>query len=374
MDEIIIVFASYKPNTAPTNRLLSILRGFDEQGVKAEMVFVYPSANADRLVCSFENIRITYLWDKYSCRNKWYKYIRSFYDIWQYARGLANSSNLLLMSSSEYLPLLVRFKKINVYHERTEHPFAVKLKPAFLQNAYLKACKKTKGMFVISTALRDYYQSIGVKHVSVVNMTVDATRFAELKKEHRSCKYIAYCGTASNNKDGVDELIKSFAIAHKIHPDLKLYIVGKTPQRDDRAGNLQLIDDLGIQESVVFTGIVSAEQMPQLLKNADILALDRPDSLQAKCGFPTKLGEYLLTENPVVVTRVGDIPLFLEDGKSALMAEQRNPEAFASKIMWVLEHSSEAQQIGKAGAKVALRYFNYKTESRKIIDTILNEE
>ena len=63
------------------------------------------------------------------------------------------------------------------------------------------------------------------------------------------------------------------------------------------SGNLELIENLGVKNSVIFTGIVSAAEIPQILKNATVLALDRPDSLQAQCGFPTKLGEYLLTEN-----------------------------------------------------------------------------
>ena len=67
-------------------------------------------------------------------------------------------------------------------------------------------------------------------------------------------------------------------------------------------------------------------EVPQLLMDSEVLALDRPNSIQAQCGFPTKLGEYLLTGNPVVVTKVGDIPLFLEDGVSALLAEKRNAE------------------------------------------------
>ena len=79
---------------------------------------------------------------------------------------------------------------------------------------------------------------------------------------------------------------------------------------------------------------------------------------------------YLLTENPVVVTKVGDIPLFLKDGQSALLAEERNPEAFASKLIWALEHPAEAAAIGKEGAKVALSAFNYLTETRKILNVI----
>ena len=200
-------------------------------------------------------------------------------------------------------------------------------------------------------------------------MTVDSNRFVGLKKQSAE-KYIAYCGTASNNKDGVDELIKSFAIVHKLHPDVKLYIIGKTPDKDDVSGNLKLIENLGVKSSVVFTGIVSAAEMPQILKNATVLALDRPDSLQAQCGFPTKLGEYLLTENPVVVTKVGDIPLFLKDGETALLSEERNPQEFSSKLLWALEHPEEAVEIGKAGAQVAMREFNYLNETKKIIKAI----
>ena len=116
--------------------------------------------------------------------------------------------------------------------------------------------------------------------------------------------------------------------------------------------------------------IVSAAEIPQILKNATVLALDRPDSLQAQCGFPTKLGEYLLTENPVVVTKVGDIPLFLKDGETALLAEERNPHEFSSKLLWALEHPAEAIEIGKAGAQVAMREFNYLNETKKIIKAI----
>ncbi len=136
------------------------------------------------------------------------------------------------------------------------------------------------------------------------------------------------------------------------------------------SGNLELIENLGVKNSVIFTGIVSAAEIPQILKNATVLALDRPDSLQAQCGFPTKLGEYLLTENPVVVTKVGDIPLFLKDGETALLAEERNPHEFSSKLLWALEHPAEAIEIGKAGAQVAMREFNYLNETKKIIKAI----
>ena len=50
-----------------------------------------------------------------------------------------------------------------------------------------------------------------------------------------------------------------------------------------------------------FTGRTSPEVMPQILTDASILALARPNNVQSQNGFPTKLGEYLATGNPVAI-------------------------------------------------------------------------
>ena len=134
MDCLNILVSAYKPNTAPTNRILSFLRGFSQLGVKVEVVFVYPNVTSDRLG-DFEltNLKKTYLWDRYKCRNKLYKYIRSFSDVRRWAKMLPTGSSVFLFGSSEYLPVLVKRKDLRIYQERTEHPNANPLVPAFLQ-------------------------------------------------------------------------------------------------------------------------------------------------------------------------------------------------------------------------------------------------
>ena len=103
------------------------------------------------------------------------------------------------------------------------------------------------------------------------------------------------------------------------------------------------------------------------LKNAEILALARPDNVQAAYGFPTKLGEYLLTGNPVVVTRVGELDNFLVDRESCLFANPNSAEDFADKLLWLLAHPDEGKQIGKKGKRVAELNFNSRIEAQKII-------
>ena len=370
MAKLYVVCRSYNPNTAFSNRIFSFVRGFSELGVDAEVVFLTPNSEMSKVTEKFPHISFKYMWESMPFSNRIINKFADEYYGWKFARSLKSGDVVFLTNFGNVFFKVINRRGVKVVHEKTEHPDVYSFK-GFNVKRYKREVKKVDGMFVISTALKDYYASLGLpkEKIQIVNMTVDNNRFVGLAKQP-SEKYIAYCGTASNNKDGVDELIKSFAIVHKVLPEVKLYIIGKTPDKDDASGNLNLIDNLGIKNSVIFTGIVSATEMPQILKNAAVLALDRPNSLQAQCGFPTKLGEYLLTENPVVVTKVGDIPLFLKDGKTALIAEERNPQDFSSKLIWALQNSEEASKIGKAGALVAMREFNYLNETKKIIDVI----
>lgn len=352
------------------NRVLSFIRGFSDLNVDAEVVFLAPDSRKSVIQEEYPHIRFRYMWKGKRFSNRIINKLSEEYNAWKFARSLKSGDVVFLTNFGNVFFRVLGRKGVTIIHEKTEHPDIYKFW-GFNVKRYKRLVSKVDAMFVISTQLKDYYKSLGVAEdkVKIINMIVDHNRFTNIEKQE-SETYIAYCGTATNNKDGVDDLIKSFAIVHQSHPNVKLYIIGKTPGKEDVSGNLRLIETLGIKESVVFTGLISAEKMPQLLKNASILALNRPDSLQAQCGFPTKLGEYLLTENPTIITSVGDIPLFLKDGESALISKPSNPKEFASKLIWALEHPDEAEEIGKAGARVAYEEFNYLNETKKIVDTI----
>ena len=152
----------------------------------------------------------------------------------------------------------------------------------------------------------------GIKNITVINMFVDSKRFENVRADAKE-KYIAYCGTISPFKDGVDCLIKAFANFASKHADYQLKIIGRFESADAEKTLIGLVESLNIAKSVEFTGMVKPNEMPQLLCGAKMLALARPDNEQARYGFPTKLGEYLATGKPVVVTRVGEIGDFLED-------------------------------------------------------------
>lgn len=373
-----ILYRRYIPNTAKGNRLQAFLKGFSELGIQAEVVFFSPNESFDKINTDYPNIRFKYYWDHGYLNQNGLKYLSIICYFLSFIFRLKNGDKVLLLGGIDILPLLMRMKRkgVEVYVENTEHPEIVAQGNRFFKITPEKEIdyyKKIDGLFVITTGLQKYYIDNGIEaeKTHIINIVTDTKRFEKVKPFETTDKYIAYCGTASNNKDGVDELIKAFALTSKKHQDVKLYIIGQSPSNEDKSGNLALIHSLGLDEKIKFTGLVPASEIPSYLCSAEVLALDRPDNIQARYGFATKMGEYLLSERPVVVTRVGDFPLFLEDGVSALLANPADAVDFASKLNWALDHPKEANAIGKRGAEVAMQEFNYFLESKKIADVIL---
>lgn len=375
MSRFYILTESYCPNSAATNHLLSFIRGFSELDISLQLVFLLPDEKFSRLENTYPNIEIKYLWSNQLSKNKLMMHI---YKHLQYGKkyfSFKKGDTVLVLGMSAYIPLLTKRKGVRIFHERTEHPDVVKsTRFGFQKKAYLKSLKECAGLFVISNPLKHYFANccgVDEKKICIINMVVDSTRFEAIKKDESIEPYIAYCGNASNTKDGVDLLIKAFKILHDKVGNIKLYIIGNAPRKE--SDNSQLVKELELESSIVFTGVIPSEKMPQLLTDAIMLALARPQNLQNTCGFPTKLGEYLLTGNPVVITRVGDIPLFLKDKESALISECGDIQAFANNLLWVINHPEESIHIGYNGKRIAMESFNYKRETLKMANFMFGE-
>lgn len=372
MSNFYILLRGYFPGLAPNNHYMGWLKCFDELGITATVVNIRPNDGFERMPNAYQNLKIINLWDNlfFRVRNRQLRYIIHQLNVWRFSRMVKSGDIVWIYDLPEAVIRLAGKKGVRIYNEVTEHPEVgvVTSRDRIIARRRIEAIKRIDGLFVISTHLKKAYIDYGVnaERIQIINMTVDPTRFNGIKKQG-DAKAIVYCGNGTNNKDGVDQLIKAFAIVNKKYPEYRLCIIGPAPEKGDKSGNMELVDNLGLIDKVEFTGCKSPEEIPQLLKNASILALDRPDSLQAQTGFPTKLGEYLMTGNPVCVTKVGDIPLFLTDNENGFLAEPDNIECFAQKIIYIIDNYAEACIVGNKGAFVAMNNFNIMVEAKKML-------
>lgn len=237
------------------------------------------------------------------------------------------------------------------------------------EKVFLEAVGKIDNFVIMTRTLVKHYRAMAKSEARFLHMpmTVDISRFIDFDAEVLYKKpYIAYAGTFNNTKDGTDILIKSFATIASTFPDLNLYLAGF--YHYDMEKQKELIKELGLQNRITYLGVLNKEQIPPYLINASLAVLPRPDSHQAQGGFPTKLGEYLATGNPVCVTSVGEIPNYLVDNESAFLATPGSVESFTDALRRALSDEENAKNIGLAGQNVAKRNFSLDVQIRNLVN------
>jgi glycosyltransferase involved in cell wall biosynthesis len=224
---------------------------------------------------------------------------------------------------------------------------------------------------VITDTLEKYYRSKYGTKVDIeflkVPITVDFSRFnKDLSECNYKKPYVAYCGSSNFYKDGIDVLIRSFSMIVDEFPDLKLYIAAFW--ENDGPRMMDLINEYDKSKNIIYLGTLDRDDIPILIQNARVLALPRPNSRQAEGGFPTKLGEYLASGNPVCVTKVSEIQDYLLDNVSAFLAEPGDVVSFADSLRRALHDEEFARKVGENGKKIAQMNFDKDIQAKRIFD------
>jgi len=377
---------------ACTNRIISLAKGLVENDVTVKVVCFQTTEKLEQTVNSdakgfYEGIEFEYTPGTTIIAHTFLRRKRlGFRSLARALRILVDSSRRtdqcvlsLYTTSAKYTTffyLAARLLGIILIQDEVEYPLVLRIKPeSWLGKIYASfyisyVYRLFDAILVMTNPLEMYFKDRIRKRARIlrVPMTVEMSRFlTNTWSSPEVSRYIAYCGYVGGNKDGVQNLIEAFAKLDARHDDVKLYIIGDASGTSDLERLQQLARDLGVQHRVVFTGRVLRDEIPRYLCNASILALARPAGLQSEGGFPSKLGEYLATGNPVVVTRVGDIPEYLTNGKDAFLVEPDDVNGFAGKLDHVLSNPDLARKVGLTGREVARTNFDYQVQGERIV-------
>jgi len=384
---IVVTTGSFPYGGSVANRHISYLKGFVKLGISVKVFLTHRAIEQSPLSNSsegiFEGIKYKYATWNYLKRGFSIKKIiiklRSIFIINFLVRkeihGEGSNTIILFLLVDPFALWMIRSvlhrRNISLFHERMEYPYVHTRKwyKQIWTILYLKQLKKLDGLFVITNALKDYYEKfIDINKIVHIPMTVEPERFQVNKTPSLYGNYIAYCGTMYTDKDGLPILVKAFDIFALDCENVNLVLIGDNSRVNELNDLLRVVKESKNRDRIIFTGRLDRDDIPQLLINASVLALARPDNEQAKGGFPTKLGEYLATGNPVIVTKVGEIPFYLGHKKNAYLAEPNNPKDFAEKLKNIFNDYEKAKYIGFQGKKLALSVFNYKTQTTNLLN------
>jgi glycosyltransferase involved in cell wall biosynthesis len=82
---------------------------------------------------------------------------------------------------------------------------------------------------------------------------------------------------------------------------------------------------------------------------------------------PTKLFEYMALGIPVIASSFPSYRTVVEGSACGLCVNPESPEEVAKAIEWLMDHPSEAAEMGRRGRDAVMRQYNWKHEAAKLL-------
>ncbi|MGD6851800.1 MAG: glycosyltransferase family 4 protein [Candidatus Bathyarchaeia archaeon] len=155
-------------------------------------------------------------------------------------------------------------------------------------------------------------------------------------------------------RKGLFTLIESMPAVVKRFPRAKFVISGKG-QSDEMAKLIAHATRLGVLGNIVFTGYTPDKELPKLYQAADVFAFSTFYE-----HHPFAVLEALATGLPVVTTTVGGIAETIQSGKNGLLVQPFNSKQFSDAILYLLEHPTEAAEMGKKARQTVERELDWR--------------
>jgi glycosyltransferase involved in cell wall biosynthesis len=224
--------------------------------------------------------------------------------------------------------------------------------------------------------LKSYYK-IPAGKIKVIHNGVDTRKFQPAQDKRKIKRElgldpddiaIVSVGRLYARK-GLFTLIESMPAVVKQFKNAKFIISGKG-QSDEMDKLIVYSEKLGVKDNIIFTGYYPDKKLPKLYQAADIFAFSTFYE-----HHPFAVLEAMSTGLPVVTTSVGGIPETISSGKNGFLVEPFNSVKFANKILYLLEHSAEANEMGTLARKTVLERFDWRIvvkDAMKVYDEALS--
>ena len=386
----IAVLCSYEfpVGMASTSRILAYCRGFKDNGVSPEVYTFRWIADNEGLPISGEVNGIPYknshLW--HSQRSIFYKMLIDKPLIRKKAIDDIASSNqkqpidwvLLSFDNLNLLEYYVpRLKKLGLklafIGDEFPKPMRDKLKESITNRQirrYKSIYRNIDARIVMTKSLQDFYDTvIGEKPTYILPSIIDSNRFADVAGDDNrlNSKYFCYTGGLEPTSDNLDVMIKAFAKVLKVYPEYELRLYGN-PSPENRILFENVAKEEGVADKVKFMGRISNAEIPETLAHAKIVMTSQPDNMRVRGSFSTKIGEYLASGTPTLVTKVGSIPLYFEHGRDLFYAQVDDVDDYANQIIEILKDYGKAIKVAQNGRSLISNNFNATFLTSGLID------
>ena len=225
----------------------------------------------------------------------------------------------------------------------------------FLQNNILpRSLKRVDSIIAVSNSTKNdiiRYFKIGEAKVKVIYNGVDEifqvlheNKVEDVKEKYEiKHPFILYVGTLEPRKN-IPTLLKAFYLLKKKGIQHRLVIAGGKGWKYESV--YETVNELNLQDEVIFTGYVSDEDLPKLYNAADLFVYP---SLYEGFGFPPL--EAMACGCPVITSNVSSLPEVA--GDAGILVDPLGIDEIADAMWKVLNNEDVRERMVKMGLERA---------------------
>jgi len=193
------------------------------------------------------------------------------------------------------------------------------------------------------------------QEISIIHNGIDAEQFvksikSESLKVHKvessdDEKFKILCVTRITPRKGVKYLIEAFGELSQKNDNILLQIIGGGEGKNDLE---KLAKELGVENKIEFTGLISHENLPSYFEKADVFVLPSLNE-----GMSNSMLEALASGLPLIATDTGGTKELIEEGTNGFIVKMEDSRDLADKIKILMRDENLRKRMGEASRKKA---------------------
>lgn len=244
----------------------------------------------------------------------------------------------------------------------------------WLERLEAQNLRKADLVAVVSEEVKEKVMTMGVSEEKILisPMAVEPQLFSEneqlsleVNEAYKLKDKFVIGWTGSFRKfHGLDHVIKAFKKVSDKHPHSVLMLVGDGAERDKSE---RLVEKLGIQDKVIFTGRLKFLDIPQYISLFDVAVV----SARSGEGFhysPLKLREYMAAGKAVLAPNAGEIPCTFKDEQNVKLFNAGSISSLKNGMLFLIENDEKKQEIAKNGKQKILGSGTWEQELEKAMN------
>lgn len=166
-------------------------------------------------------------------------------------------------------------------------------------------------------------------------------------------------------KKGLEYSIRAVAQLASLNQKIEYNIIGDGCLKADLQHLIQELD----AENINLLGWQQQEEVVALLNNSHILIAPSVTSQSGdQEGTPVVIMEAMAMGLPILSTLHSGIPELVEDGVSGFLVPERDVDALAEKLRYLIQNSARWEEMGKAGRACVENYYNIDKLNEQLVE------